>query len=557
MTPDSLPDKPRQPRAWPLYLFLGLFFLIGSGTLVFSAVKLVKTVHFLGNSAVTTGAVDDLVMRRGSKGGSTYAPAVTFHSSSGELHRFVSALSSGSPDYAVGQQVPVRFDPERPELAEINEFIPLWFPVILRALFGIAFVTAPLGILYFSRRELRRNQARSAALAQGVPAWQADPEWRDGRIQSTLRTQTGFFLWFAILWNTIALPCGLFGVKEVLKGNWIALVALLFPLVGLGLISKAATSALQQRRFGDLTLVMNPFPACIGGEVGGTLLVPLTPQPGSHFHVTLCCLAIAQRTNNAQESLLWSASGAGLATPASSGTSVAFRFAVPPELAASDELHRWTVTVAADLPGPDLDATFIIPMEAATPPLHSTLTIPFSEAQVALSDLPASQVRVEELGDRVILDYPARRNLAAGLITLLVGALFAAFLFFALSRGNVFMLIILPFFGLFALGLIGYGLWSLGNGLTVTAGQDELRVARRFFGLSLGEKTLSVTACSRIEIVRAGQVGTGSAARLLFTLKAQLRGGETLTLGNGISGRGAAETLGRLISEKTGIVVGS
>ncbi|NTV47328.1 MAG: hypothetical protein HGB11_12595, partial [Chlorobiales bacterium] len=44
-TSERIPDKPNQ-TVWPLYLFLAIFLLVGSGCLLYAPVKAVKTLFF-------------------------------------------------------------------------------------------------------------------------------------------------------------------------------------------------------------------------------------------------------------------------------------------------------------------------------------------------------------------------------------------------------------------------------------------------------------------------------------------------------------------------------
>ena len=86
---------------------------------------------------------------------------------------------------------------------------------------------------------------------------------------------------FAIVWNLVSAVTPFIAYREVVgKGNYVALVALLFPLIGIGLLVWAVRRTLEWRRFGPVPVTLDPFPGSIGGHVGGTvdLAVPFDPS---------------------------------------------------------------------------------------------------------------------------------------------------------------------------------------------------------------------------------------------------------------------------------------
>ena len=77
---------------------------------------------------------------------------------------------------------------------------------------------------------------------------------------------------FAIFWNAISAVTPFIAYREVVSNdNYIALVALLFPLVGIGLLIWALRRTFEWRRFGPAPVTLDPFPGSIGGHVGGTV----------------------------------------------------------------------------------------------------------------------------------------------------------------------------------------------------------------------------------------------------------------------------------------------
>lgn len=168
----NLIPKKSSHTVWPLYLFLAIFFIIGSSCLLYAPVKAVKTLLFIRNAAVTTGTVEDFVAKRGSKS-TTYDPSVTFNTPDGRLIRFISRISGSQSAYNVGQRLEVYYDPANEGNAEIKSFIPLWMPVIILSALGLAFSGAGGGMIYAIRRSVKDAEQKEALLQKGVPEWEA------------------------------------------------------------------------------------------------------------------------------------------------------------------------------------------------------------------------------------------------------------------------------------------------------------------------------------------------------------------------------------------------
>ena len=76
-----------------------------------------------------------------------------------------------------------------------------------------------------------------------------------------------FVRWlFAVAFIGFSVPLVLVLPKELAGGNWPALIAVLFPLVGVGMLYSAIVRTLEWRRVGRLALVLDPFPGSLGGD---------------------------------------------------------------------------------------------------------------------------------------------------------------------------------------------------------------------------------------------------------------------------------------------------
>lgn len=183
---------------------------------------------------------------------------------------------------------------------------------------------------------------------------------------------------FAGVWNLISAAMPFIAYREVVdKGNYAGLLALVFPLVGIGLLVWAIRRTREWRRFGPAPVSLDPFPGSIGGHVGGTidLAVPFDP---------------------------------------------AARFDVPEGLDESDAVkkndrhHLWRLNLSAELPGADLDRDYEIPVYATAAASRRLSDRALSEANAAIAfiarelGLPAgapeasAASREDALGDDVL-----------------------------------------------------------------------------------------------------------------------------------------------------------
>ncbi len=104
---------------------------------------------------ITTGTVTRLEESKTSEGYCcVYSPVVEFEVN-GQTFSFENNNASNSPDYEIGSQVKVRYDPANPNTAQINEFSDRWlFPIIIIP----AMTFAALLLNFFMIRAWRRDE---------------------------------------------------------------------------------------------------------------------------------------------------------------------------------------------------------------------------------------------------------------------------------------------------------------------------------------------------------------------------------------------------------------
>jgi hypothetical protein len=105
---------------------------------------------------VTTGTVARLEESTTSEGYCcVYSPIVEFQAN-GQVYSFENQSASDQPDYEIGGQVRVRYDPANPNTAQIDDPFERWtFPVIIIP----AMIFAALLVNIFSIRAWRRGES--------------------------------------------------------------------------------------------------------------------------------------------------------------------------------------------------------------------------------------------------------------------------------------------------------------------------------------------------------------------------------------------------------------
>ena len=251
-----------------------------------------------------------------------------------------------------------------------------WTEALFFALFGVTFggvgfggITAALA----GRRKLKEQAALEARHPESPWLWRAD--WASGRIVDSGRA-TMMTAWIlAAFWNLVSLPGAFFAVRAaVQEGNHLALLALLFPLVGIGLLVWAVRSTLHYRKYGVSRLELSTVPGVVGRTLTGMVRAPARMQPDDGFQVTLSCVrrvTTGGEDNSTSESILWQEErrvmGEPSRTAAAMETHIPVAYRLPADAQPCDDTDSnnrvlWRLRLSAVVPGVDYEAQFEVPV---------------------------------------------------------------------------------------------------------------------------------------------------------------------------------------------------
>ncbi|NHZ73762.1 MAG: DUF3592 domain-containing protein, partial [Nitrospirae bacterium] len=313
-----------------------------------------------------------------------------------------------------------------------------WGLFALMGVFSLLFTGAGVGIMaagLWGKRKVVEQEQLEAQHPEAPWKWKSD--WSDGRIRTSGSVQFLFPLIFALFWNLISMPLLFLLPREVLEnGNKLALIGLIFPVVGLGLIVWAARAFLHWKKFGDSVLEMSTFPGVVGGPLAGRILTSVDIQPISGFDLTLSSIhrvtTGSGKNRSTSERVQWQEMRhidreALDYDPTRSSIPVAFDIpfeAEPTEERSADDETLWRLEVTAETAGIDYSAQFELPVfrTADSRPEVAAEESPWpaEEPQNVLVDLGRERIGKDWLseGGFALSFAPARHKGAAWGLTL-------------------------------------------------------------------------------------------------------------------------------------------
>lgn len=462
-----------------------------------------------------------------------------------------------------GEEIVVYVDPGMPAESIIDRDIR-WGMIGFRSIFVFVFGGVGLGLMIYAFRAPRKKDLADPAYRDAP--WLANDNWQSPTIRSNSKA-TMYVTWgFAAFWNLISAPLPFAIHGEVLdKQNYLALIGLLFPLIGVGLIVWAVRRTREWNRFGPTPVTLDPFPGSIGGHVGGTIDIRLPYDSTAKFRLTLTSLKSyisgSGKNRSRRERATWQDAQFAHTEPGSNGTRVTFRFDVPGGVKESDadqsndSYHLWRLNINAELPGADLDRDFEIPV-------YATASESRDLAEHAMENVRADQGELDELAvkERMNLSlgmsgkelrYPIGRNLGSSLGGLVFGAIFAGVGWFLIfSEGQR------VFGGAFAFigALIAvFAFYAMSNSLQVKKESGYLKTVRRILGIPISRHQVRADQVVRFSKDSSMQTQSGKTHVMHYSIYAHDSSGKKLCLGEGFKGAGEADAAIRIVSREFSI----
>lgn len=461
---------------------------------------------------------------------------------------------------AQGGSIEVFVNPAKPDEAIVSRDIR-WGMIGFKSIFLVVF--GGFGSLMVFGALFGRETKPAAPAQHGGSPWQAREAWRQPEIQSDSRIAVYGAWGFALLWNAVSAPIPFMLRDEIVKKeNYPALIGLLFPIVGIGLVVWAIRRTLEWKRFGNTPVTLDPFPGSIGGNVGGTIELNAPYLGTAPFIVTLSCIRSRRGSkNDRRESALWQDTAVAYTEAGLYGTRLIFRFDVPEGQPPSDidksgDYIYWRLNVKAEMPGTDLDRDYEIPV---FPTAEKSLRI----SQRAAEESGLATKSMDEASARAILQtrpglqgeeifYPMGRNIGPAITGIIVGLCFLGpGIFMTWHEHMWFFGGIFLFFGAL---IFLCSLYMPINSLRVYKDATGGITSRRcILGLPVKTRYAAVDEVQTVTAESHFSSSTGRKHEKQYTIYANLQGRRRMVLGESFKGQGAAEAAIVLIRQMLGL----
>jgi hypothetical protein len=228
-------------------------------------------------------------------------------------------------------------------------------------------------IMIVGLRKKAQEDARQHAHPNEPWLWRDD--WAEGMVRSSTKSKAWFLWGFAFLWNIMCIPLVMFLPAEILdKQNYGALLGLLLPLVGIGLLIAAVRAAIRQRKFGNCLFRMDHIPGVLGGEVSGAILTRGESVAAAGATIQLSCVNRVRsgsgKNSSTTEHILWQQEQSRILPspdPRGRGSLLPVRFRTPYDAKPTDSTDPdntifWKLVAQAEVSGVDLTTDFEIPV---------------------------------------------------------------------------------------------------------------------------------------------------------------------------------------------------
>ena len=411
-----------------------------------------------------------------------------------------------------------------------------WGLFTFMGLFGLVFASVGFGLMaggVWGKRSLEEEESRTASYP--AEPWRWKSEWTDGRIVATGKTQFVLPAVMAVFWNLVSAPMLFVVPEEVLeKQNHLALLGLVFPLVGLGLLVWAGRSLVRWKKFGDSVFEMSTFPGVIGGKLTGRILTSVDLDSSNGYLLKLDNIRRVTTgsgdNRSTREEILWQdehhlLEESAQYDPTRSEIPVDFTIpfdASPSEEHEDDDRVLWRLQVAAEVPGVDYSAQFEVPVfktetsqpEAEDDDIHIRAWGNSTEPPLNLADFGIDSELLSNGGQRLVFQSARHKGTALALTAFLAGWLGMDLLLIAVDAPIFFPFI----WSLFSLLLL-YGtldLWFERRTIEVHSG--HLVLSGGIFGFGRPQQ-IPKSMIQEIQSVRGMQSGNKLFYRIQITTR--------------------------------------
>jgi len=350
-------------------------------------------------------------------------------------------------------------------------------------------------------------------------------------------------------------------------GEYLVLLAGLFPLVGLFMLAQAIRATRDWMRYGRTPLHLDPYPGSIGGQMGGYIDLALPYASQNRFEVSLALYRRETRRSGKEsrtsESVIWQSrvpvhTEDCVLKGAKRGTRLRLQIDVPEGLSESEtpdnDYHLWRLSVKALDKSARFQRQWEIPMFAtATRAREQLPAVALAEHESAQLDALQELTAMSQEGDTLWMRFTPANTRKLSIMMTVFGAIF-----FGIGAGMTqadfggrWLFVVV--FGLVGGLILFSGVYGLGKELRVGISPRRITTRRFWFGLGLGNREYDRALADAIALKASGSMSSGQETIQYYRLRLSMREGRDVPLGFGIDGHGRAELLATELAALTGI----
>jgi len=470
------------------------------------------------------------------------------------------------------QPITVWFDPQQPQQALLDRDLR-WGLMAMQLVFAVVFSLIGGGLVAAGLFSKGSSDNAAADDNEEERVGEALDFSRREPIAPGAAAGGHLAMWFfAVIWNLISFPACFAAwdeIQSIRRGeDYLLLLILLFPLIGLFLLWQAIKGTILHLRYGKSSLQMDPYPGQAGGQVGGEILLSKALTLNTQCEVRLECLHSRETRNSKGQkrtstSVEWQDALMVRGAQEAGKTRIRFVFDVPGDLPASQakssSWHHWKVHVVADIPGLDLALDFEVPVQQGEGKSRIRIAGRERKQQLQRSQQLAQVLNVEQQGDTLFMHSDYGRELSGSILGGIFGVIFLAvgigIGFANMGPGLIEVPIKLLFCSVFGgLGLIIF-LASVLTPLTrldTAIDRQNLHVRRLFLGREFSRKTIALQSITRLHTHKNSSYGDGSKTRNWFQLRVW-HDGKKQVIAESLPGRVLADEAVAFLRSNTGL----
>ena len=429
------------------------------------------------------------------------------------------------------QSITIWYNPHDPHESIYDKTLDIRFLVVM-ALFSGTFILAGLGIMFLvvsNNQDVRADRALQNV--DRKKPWTTRAVWASPTIYSQAKSNKKLAWYFAILSGFFV---GAFAVAAIGEHPVATTFALLFLLLPIWLIKRAKRISNEWQFFQAVPIQLSTYPGVIGGQVKGSLTVPVAPHSQDSYQVVLTCTKYwTKRSSGKQEShqsIVWRTEQAVKPISRANASLLNFEFDVPAEKPESSapgkKYHVWTVSIKGNLKGVNFDRSYEVPVFVT----NESLTV---EEELVAQPLAAQEKA--NINDKVSM---TRSNEALSLhIPGDKSSLFIAGIggFFFISGMMIYFLAQATFgliFSAFSLIFLGLGIWGWGRNCKILIQANQMEIEVHFFSKLIRHYVFSQEDITEIEAFKSSTTQTnGKPASEIFSLRLHTNKGKSVVLG--------------------------